>query len=53
MTAAGERYDVIVVGGGQAGLALGYFLRAAGPPLRDPRGGRRAGRGVAGSGGTR
>ena len=26
MTAAGERYDVVVVGGGQAGLALGYFL---------------------------
>jgi putative flavoprotein involved in K+ transport len=26
MTPAGERYDVIVVGGGQAGLALGYFL---------------------------
>ena len=24
--AAGERYDVVVVGGGQAGLALGYFL---------------------------
>jgi putative flavoprotein involved in K+ transport len=26
VTPAGERYDVIVVGGGQAGLALGYFL---------------------------
>ena len=26
MTAPGDRYDVIVVGGGQAGLALGYFL---------------------------
>ena len=26
MTPAGERYDVVVVGGGQAGLALGYFL---------------------------
>jgi putative flavoprotein involved in K+ transport len=24
--AAGDRYDVVVVGGGQAGLALGYFL---------------------------
>ena len=26
VTAAGDRYDVVVVGGGQAGLALGYFL---------------------------
>jgi putative flavoprotein involved in K+ transport len=26
VTAADDRYDVIVVGGGQAGLALGYFL---------------------------
>jgi putative flavoprotein involved in K+ transport len=30
MTFAGERYDAIVVGGGQAGLALGYFLRRQG-----------------------
>jgi cation diffusion facilitator CzcD-associated flavoprotein CzcO len=26
VTAAADRYDVVVVGGGQAGLALGYFL---------------------------
>ena len=26
MTAAGDRYDVVVIGGSQAGLALGYFL---------------------------
>jgi putative flavoprotein involved in K+ transport len=26
VTAADDRYDVVVVGGGQAGLALGYFL---------------------------
>jgi putative flavoprotein involved in K+ transport len=30
VTPAGGRYDVIVVGGGQAGLALGYFLRRQG-----------------------
>ena len=28
--AASERYDTIVVGGGQAGLATGYFLKQAG-----------------------
>ena len=26
----GERYDVIVIGGGQAGLAIGYYLRRQG-----------------------
>ena len=30
MTPAGGRYDVIVIGGGQAGLAVGYFLRGQG-----------------------
>ena len=30
MNPAGGRYDVIVVGGGQAGLAVGYFLRREG-----------------------
>jgi putative flavoprotein involved in K+ transport len=28
--AASERYDTIVIGGGQAGLAAGYFLKQAG-----------------------
>jgi putative flavoprotein involved in K+ transport len=28
--AASERYDTIVIGGGQAGLATGYFLKQAG-----------------------
>ena len=32
-----ERYDVIVIGGGQAGLSVGYHLQAAGPALRHPR----------------
>lgn len=27
---AGERYDVVVIGAGQAGLAIGYFLARAG-----------------------
>jgi putative flavoprotein involved in K+ transport len=30
VTPAGGRYDVIVIGGGQAGLAVGYFLRRQG-----------------------
>src|SRR3954471_19868322 len=36
MSVPADRYDVAVVGGGQAGLALGSFLRRSGP--------RRAGR---------
>ena len=30
MTAARERYDVVVIGAGQAGLAAGYYLQRAG-----------------------
>ena len=30
MDAAGDRFEVVVVGGGQAGLAMGYFLRSQG-----------------------
>lgn len=30
MDAALDRYEVIVIGGGQAGLALGYHLARAG-----------------------
>jgi putative flavoprotein involved in K+ transport len=30
MTAAGERYDVVVIGAGQAGLAAGHFLHRQG-----------------------
>ena len=47
------RYDVVVVGAGQAGLAIGHFLAEQGRAVRDPRGGatRSARRG--GTGGTR
>ena len=33
-----ERYDVVVIGAGQAGLAIGHFLGRAGQAVRDPRG---------------
>ena len=33
-------YDVVVIGAGQAGLAIGYFLKQQGTELRDPRGRR-------------
>ena len=42
-----DRYDAIVVGGGQAGLAIGYFLAQQQRALRDPGGRRHAGGGVA------
>ena len=38
---------VVVIGGGQAGLAIGYHLAAAGPPVQHPGGGDRAGRRLA------
>ena len=46
-TTVTRSHDVVVVGGGQAGLAIGYYLAQAGPGLHDPRGRRRAGRRVA------
>lgn len=33
-----ERYDTVVIGGGQAGLAAGYYLKQARHSFRDPRG---------------
>ena len=42
-----KRHEVVVVGGGQAGLAIGYFLAQQGARFHDPRGGRRAGGRVA------
>ena len=38
-----ERFETVVVGGGQAGLAAGYHLARRGRPFRDPR--RRPARG--------
>ena len=37
---ATERYDVAVIGGGQAGLAIGYFLKRQETAVRDLRRGR-------------
>ena len=47
MNAVSERRDVVVVGGGQAGLAHRLPARPAGPELHDPRRGRHARGGVA------
>ena len=47
MTLTRHRREVIVVGGGQAGLAIGYLLARAGPAVHDPGSGRHAGGGVA------
>ena len=49
----GEHHDVVVVGGGQAGLAIGHFLAQQGSRLHDPRSGRGASGCVARSAGTR
>ena len=35
-----KHFEVAVVGGGQAGLAMGYYLRRAGASVRHPRAGR-------------
>ena len=32
-----ERFDVIVIGAGQAGLSVGHYLAKRGRALRDPR----------------
>ena len=45
--AMSDRREVIVVGGGQAGLAIGYLLAQQRPAVHDPGGGRHAGGGVA------
>jgi cation diffusion facilitator CzcD-associated flavoprotein CzcO len=29
-------FDVVVIGGGQAGLAMGYYLREQGLPVTTP-----------------
>ena len=34
-----SQQEVVVVGGGQAGLAIGYFLARAGAAVHDPRSG--------------
>jgi len=38
--AVSNELDVVVIGGGQAGLAIGYFLAQQGRKVRDPGTGR-------------
>ena len=53
LTAGGDRYDVVVIGGGQAGLAIGYFLARQGRRFTILEARRRVRQRRGASGGTR